>query len=454
MTRLFGSSGIRGEVNTFLTPQLTLYIGQALVTCSKAKRVLLGLDTRTSSPMLEHALTAGVISCGASILRQGLIPTPVLAYLTKTLKADAGVMITASHNPPQYNGLKLFNSDTTAYQMTQQVAIEGLITNKKFSLAPFEKLGTVLDVDEVQQYVERVTRNVVFKKRWNLVIDTGNGATSLLAPRIFRDLKCNTIVINSHPDGYFPGRTPEPSKKAVKSLCGMVRELNADFGVAYDGDGDRMITVDEKGEIAPLDQILAVYAAHRMETSRKKVVVTTVEASMCIQEMVESMDGTVIRTKVGDTNVAEATREHDATFGGEPCGAWIHPEYSYCPDGILSTILLLQALEEADQRLSNFVSRAPKYLLLRQNIHCPNQDKTSLLRKIGESLPKIFPDAGEQSKIDGFHLTLSEGWLLVRSSGTEPMIRVTAEAKTAERTQEIMKAASQLIHRLMKEEIK
>lgn len=441
-------------MDTFLTPQLTLHIGQALVACSKAKRVLLGQDTRTSSPMLEHALTAGVISCGASILRQGVIPTPVLAYLTKRLKADAGIMITASHNPPQYNGLKFFNPDTTAYQISQQVAIEDLIAKKEFSLAPFEQLGTVLDVDEVQQYVERVTRNVVFKKRWNLVIDTGNGATSLLAPRIFRDLKCNTIVINSHPDGYFPGRTPEPSNKAVKSLCGIVRELNADFGVAYDGDGDRMITVDEKGKIAPLDQILAVYAAHRVEMSRKKVVVTTVEGSMCIQEMVESMDGKVIRTKVGDTNVAEATREHDAIFGGEPCGAWIHPEYSYCPDGILSTILLLQALEEADQRFSNFVSRAPKYSLLRQNINCPNQDKTSLLRKIGESLPKIFPDAGEQSRIDGFHLTLSEGWLLVRSSGTEPMIRATVEAKTAERAQEIMKAASQLIHRLMKEEIR
>jgi len=404
--------------------------------------------------MLQHALTAGVTSCGTSVLRQGLIPTPVLAYLTKTLRVDVGIMITASHNPPQYNGLKLFNPDTTSYNSTQQLAIEELIAKEEFTLASLEQLGAVLDVDEVQQYVERVTGNVVFKKRWNLVIDTGNGATSLIAPRIFRDLGCNTMFINSQPDGYFPGRTPEPSEEAVKPLCGIVRQLNADLGISYDGDGDRMITVDEKGEIAPPDQILAAYAAHRVETSGKKIVVTSVEASMCTQEMVESVGGRVIRTKVGDTNVAEATREHNAVFGGEPCGAWIHPEYSYCPDGILSTILLLQALEEADQRLSNFVSKAPKYSLLRQNIVCPNREKTSLLRKVAESLPRIFPDAGEQSNVDGFHLTLSSGWLLVRSSGTEPMIRVTVEAKTAEKAQVIMKASTKLINKLIKEEIR
>ncbi len=451
MTKLFGTSGIRGRINEDITPQLALQVGQALATYKKAKKIVIGQDTRTTSPMLQQALTAGITACGATVLQQGITPTPALAYLTKQLKANAGVMITASHNPPQYNGIKVFNPDTTAYDRRDQRQLEAIITKQQYKLAAWNKIGRLTAINESQQYVNMATKNVEFSKSWRIIIDPGNGSTSHLAPSIFRKLNCRVTSVNSQPDGHFPGRGAEPNEASLSSLCNIVRGLEADLGIAYDGDGDRMVTIDEKGCVTPLDQTFATYAAHMVKRHKNKTIITHVEASMCVEKMVEANGGKVIRTKVGDVNIAKAVKKHRASFGGEPCGAWIHPSYHYCPDGILSSILLIQALEQENETLSKFISRAPKYPLQRKNISCPNFHKTLAMRRIQEALPTAFTNIEEQSDVDGFRLTLKQGWLLVRPSGTEPFIRATVEAETQKAAKGIINRAAKLINRIVKE---
>ena len=212
-----------------------------------------------------------------------------------------------------------------------------------------------------------------------------------------------------------------------------------------------MITTNEKGHVMPPDQTFAAYAAHKARQQKNKTVVTHVEASMCIEKMVEEEGGKVVRTKVGDISIAEAIRKHKATFGGEPCGAWIHPHYHYCPDGILSSILLLQALEEKHQKPSQLTSRAPTYPLLRQSISCPNQAKPKIMNRTYETLPEAFHDATEQLMLDGVRLTFTTGWLLIRPSGTESLVRITVEATTRKEAESIMKKTIKIMNILVKE---
>jgi phosphoglucosamine mutase len=449
--KLFGTSGIRGKVSTTVTPQLALQAGQALATHIKAKTILTAYDTRETSPMLHSALAAGIAACGTTVLSQGVIPTPALAYLTRYAAAQAGAMITASHNPPNYNGIKLYNPDTTAYSQTQQNHLERLISSQGFTFAGWQRTGKIIQIDETQRYLEMIRSSVRLGKSWRIVMDPGNGATSYLAPQILSELDCKVTTINSQPDGHFPGRGAEPNEKTLRPLCSLVRGLNADVGIAYDGDGDRMMIVDENGHVTPPDQTFASYAAHGVQRHKNKTVVTHIEASLCVEEMVEKAGGKVIRTKVGDVSITHAMKKQKAAFGGEPCGAWIHPVYHYCPDGILSSILFLHALEEEGQKPSEFVSTAPTYPTLRQNVPCPNQVLHRVMRKAFKAVPERFPECKEQSCLDGVRLTFSEGWLLVRSSGTEPLVRLTVEAKTRKEAESIMNRAVRLMNQLIKE---
>jgi len=429
---------VRGLVNVDLTPILAAKIGLAVVTFSKAKKILAARDTRVTGLMLENALVSGLLAGGANVNCLGVVPTPVLAYLTKKLNADAGVMITASHNPPQYNGIKIFNGDSMAYGEENQNNIERIIEHENFRLANWRNVGEALFIDESCLYVEMVQKIVKLNKKWHVIVDPGCGATYNLAPLISKSLGCKVTAINAQPDGFFPGRSPEPNAESLESLARIVQELGADVGVAYDGDGDRVAFIDEGGNFVDFDRVLAAYAAYVAKKKHGGNVVTNVEASMCVEKMVEKHGGKVIRTKVGDVYVAEAIKQFDAVFGGEPCGAWIHPQIHYCPDGIFSSVLLLKALEDEDKRLSEFISETPQYQTLRENVACKNEIKYDVAKKVGEGLESVFLEYKQLSTVDGFRLTLEEGWILVRASGTEPFIRLTVEGESLKATKEIM----------------
>jgi phosphoglucosamine mutase len=296
-----------------------------------------------------------------------------------------------------------------------------------------------------------IGKKVRIRKPWKLILDPGNGATSYLSPRIFRKFECEVSTINSQPDGFFPGRSAEPTKESLVSLCNLVKDLKADIGIAYDGDGDRMIVVDEKGHITPPDQTFAAYGTHVISNQKNRKVVTHVEASMCVERMIEANGGKVIRTRVGDVNIAESLVQNSAAFGGEPCGAWIHPSFHYCPDGILSSLLLLQALEETELTMSKFISKAPQYPILREKISCSETSKILVLERINNTLPAILTGIKEQTNQDGLRLTFEHAWLLVRPSGTEPLIRITVEAETLKMAESLFTKVVKHVHTIIRE---
>lgn len=448
--KLFGTSGIRGKVNQDLTLQLALQTGLAVANAIKAGRITIAHDTRTTATTIENALVAGLLSGGAQVTKLGLIPTPLLAYATRQLKANAGIMITASHNPPQYNGIKLFGKDTMAYTQGQQDKIERLIKKQQFTRQTYRKIGTTNNLDAAEHYVNTL-KKIPIQKQWRLILDPGNGATCQVAPKVFQALGCKATTINAQPDGHFPARDPEPNEESLTELRVMMKQLKADAGFAYDGDGDRMVAITEKGEFAPFDQTLAAYAAYAVRKNRGGTVITTVEASMCMEKTIQQNNGKVLRTKVGDVAVAEEIKKHKAVFGGEPCGAWIHPQIHYCPDGVLSSVLLLKALESEDKPLSTFIADVPLYPEKKNNIKCPDQAKAAVMQRITAMLPSFFQRINELNDIDGIRLSLAKGWVLIRASGTEPLIRVKVEAENTSEVKRIMEKSTNLVQGAIKE---
>lgn len=450
-SKLFGSSGVRGVVNVGLTPVLAAEIGSAIVTSSRAEKVVVGRDTRVSGLMVEDALVSGLLAGGARVMCLGVVPTPVLAYSTRELKADAGVMITASHNPPEYNGIKIFDGEGVAYNEENQDEIERIVENENFELADWRDIGEASSVDESFLYVEMVRKTVKLDREWRVVVDPGCGATCHIAPALLGSLGCKVTAINAQPDGFFPGRNAEPNAESLKPLADIVKNLGADLGIAYDGDGDRVAFIDEEGFFADFDRVLAAYAAYVLKKGSGKTVVTNVEASMCVERMVEAHGGEVVRTRVGDVYVAEAIKRYAVVFGGEPCGAWIHPQFHYCPDGILSSVLLLKALEDEDKLLSEFVSEAPRYETLRENVACNNEVKYEVVGRVEERLRSIFSGYGDVSTVDGVRLSLEDGWVLVRASGTEPVVRLTVEGESLKAAKQIMEKSLRLVKGLVEE---
>ena len=447
MGKLFGSSGVRGLVNDSLTPILAAQIGTAVGTYSKARTVLVARDTRTSGHMLQTALVAGLLSTGTDVKILGILPTPTLAFLTLKMNADAGIMITASHNPPQYNGIKIFSPDGVAYTERRQDAIEKILSRQEFKRASWRQIGGSQSSDQAQLYVDMITRSVQLHKEWHIVVDPGCGATYRLAPAILKGLGCKVSTLNAQPDGFFPSRSPEPNRESLQTLARTVKVLGANLGVAYDGDGDRVAFVDETGVFVDFDRVLAAYAGYITEKHGDGLVVTNVETSMCIDKMVEASNGKVLRSKVGDVYVSGMMKKTKAIFGGEPCGAWIHPAFHYCPDGILSSALLLRALEEKDQTLSELVSETPEYQTLRRNIPFDKQNERGIVEEIKENFHGVFKGHTEVSKVDGIRISLEDGWILIRQSGTEPLIRLTVEGESLKTARTIMKKGAILVQR-------
>ena len=454
MAKLFGSSGVRGIANVDLTPQLACKVGLAVATHAKTKLALVASDTRISGPMLQNALVSALLSTGANVLLTGIVPTPTLAYATKAFGADVGFMLTASHNPPQYNGIKVFRGDTLSYTDDDQDAVEKIVTKETFKLADWRSLGKSTPVDAEQIYLDMAMKAVSLKKQWRVVVDPGCGATYSVAPAMLKTLGCKVTTLNAQPDGYFPARKSEPTAESLQDLANVVNALGADLGIAFDGDGDRVAFVDEKGVFVDFDRSLAAYSAYVLKENNGGTVVTNVEASMCVETMAQAQGGRVVRTKVGDIYVSEAIKLSGAVFGGEPCGAWVHPKHHFCPDGPLSAALMLMALENENKTLSQFISEVPEYVTKRENIACKNESKHKIVEKVGGELKTAFPSYLDYSTVDGIRLALKEGWLLIRASGTEPLIRLTVEGETLAVANNITQKVNAIIKKQVEAETK
>ncbi|MCC7554404.1 MAG: phosphoglucosamine mutase [Methanobacteriaceae archaeon] len=424
--KLFGTSGIRGEINTEITTELALKIGKALGTYLKNKgKVVVGYDTRTTNQMLDQAISAGLMESGIDVLKIGMVPTPLVGYATEKLNVNAGIMITASHNPSKDNGIKLWNSNGMAYTSSQEEEIEEIYNKSSFKIVPWDNVGSLKKINEIKKdYIQELVDLVNINPGLKVVIDTASGAGSELSPIIFRKAGCKVITLNSQPDGFFPGRDPEPNKANLDSLMKTVKSTGADLGIAHDGDADRMITVDENGVVSPFDSLLVLIAE-----SFGGTVVTTVDAGMTLDEALEKVGGTVLRTKVGDVNVAELILKENASFGGEPSGTWLHPDFSMCPDGILSGLRIAEIVSNKG-KLSKLLENIPRYPNIREKIPCSKEDKIKIMKNIEPLLKNKFNDIKDVNNTDGIRLTFNDNsWVLIRPSGTENYIRITLESK-------------------------
>lgn len=445
--KLFGTSGIRGKVGEDITLELAVDVGRAIASYigGKGCKIVLGYDSRTSNVMMENAITAGILECGCNVVKLGMAPTPLVGYATIKLNADAGVMITASHNPPEYNGIKLWNPDGMAYRQEQERAIEEIVHKKIFKTVSWQDIGLVEEnEDVVNDYINDILKQTSIKPGTKVVVDCANGAASYLSPLILRKAGCDVVSINSHPDGFFPGRLPEPSQKNLQELMKVVKATGAEIGIAHDGDADRMIAIDENGDMADFDKLLAI-------VSREigGVVVTTVDASLCTDKCMEEVDGTVIRTKVGDVHVAESIVDASASFGGEPSGTWIHPNFCMCPDGILSALRVIELVQH-NGSLSKQLSSVPSFPTIRDKINCENYQKEIIMLKVQEELHNLFDDVVDVNRIDGVRISMVDGsWVLIRPSGTESYVRITLEATSDEKAWMIRDQCAEFIEELL-----
>ncbi|MBO6275760.1 MAG: phosphoglucosamine mutase, partial [Methanobrevibacter sp.] len=379
------------------------------------------------------------LESGVNVIKIGMVPTPLVGYATEKLDADAGVMLTASHNPSQYNGIKLWNKNGMAYTSLQESEIEEIYANKDYISVTWDKIGKLSENEEIKgQYIEDLVNMVNIKPGLKVVVDCASGAGSEISPLVFRKAGCEVTTLNSQPDGFFPGRNPEPNAENLQTLMKTVVAIGADLGIAHDGDADRMITVDETGEISPFDSLLAL-----ISKEFDGDIVTTVDAGLCMDE---SVKGKVFRTPVGDVNVAEVIIEENAVFGGEPSGTWLHPDFCMCPDGILSGLRMAELVSNKG-KLSELLAEIPSYPNIREKITCSKEAKIKVMENMQELLENAFDDIVEVNSLDGVRLTFADdSWVLVRPSGTEDYIRITLESRDAERAEEIKEVCVKIIN--------
>jgi phosphoglucosamine mutase len=412
---LFGTSGIRGIVSReFISRAFEV----GLAVGSSYPGLILGSDTRTSSEALKFTFISALLSQGCRVYDAGIAPTPTIAYAARNFPAAA--IITASHNPPEYNGLKLLNPDGSPFDAAQRTDIEERVFSRALAVSPWDMMERCHPYPQaVEEHIERILKDFPTGLNLRVVVDCGCGAASVITPHLFQALGCDVIAINSHPSGYFP-RGLEPIAENLSTLMQMVKSSGADLGIAHDGDGDRMMAVDERGRFIPGDKLLLLLA-RRLKVKR---LITTLDASMVAEES----EFEVMRTKVGDPFVSEELR-NGGEFGGEPSGCWVFPRVSLCPDGIYAAAQIARI--SAEHRLSQLVDEIPSYHILRGSIAGDNSSLSNFRERL-EALAPLSIDT-----VDGIRLSFNDGWLLIRSSGTEPKIRITAEAKTRERAEEL-----------------
>ncbi|MFQ6050580.1 MAG: phosphoglucosamine mutase [Candidatus Hydrothermarchaeota archaeon] len=427
---LFGTSGIRAVVQEELTSEIAHLAGLSLGTyLNNQGMVLVGRDPRTSGEMIEHAVISGLLSSGCEVLKLGIVPTPTIALATKYYNGDAGVSITASHNPPEYNGIKFWQPNGMAYTPHMEEKIENIIKHRSFKRVDWSRIKGVSSLHGVSDvHINAIIKSVSIDNPLRVVIDCANGASSSITPYVLRKLGCDVITLNSQLDGHFPGRHPEPCSDTLNDLCKVVKSIGADVGIAHDGDGDRTVVVDERGSLVDFDKFLALVAGEM--TVKNSIVVTNIDTSICVDEYVAKKGGNVIRTKVGDVHIAEAIINHGAVFGGEPSGSLIFPDVHLCPDGPLAGAKIVEIIDKSGESLSELVERIPSYPLERGKVKCRNDLKLILMNLLKEELPKRLEDIDHVDEIDGIRIVLKDNsWILVRPSGTEPYMRITVEAK-------------------------
>jgi phosphomannomutase/phosphoglucomutase len=391
--------------------------------------------------MLAKAAIAGLNSTGCNVLVAGITPTPALQLAVRNHKVDGGVMITASHNPPEYNGIKVIWNDGIEVSHEQELEIEQVFFAEMASLAEWNAIGETRELPGVlDEYIVAIEKHVngkaIAKKHYHVVVDGANSVGSLTSPRMLRKLGCRVTTLNANIDGTFPGRPPEPRPENLKDVAMVVKAVGADLGVAYDGDADRSIFIDEKGKIHMGDKTFGLVEKHFLKANKGERIVTPVSSSTLIQDIADEYKGTIVWTKVGSVTVAQTMKKLKAKLGGEENGGIFYGPHQPVRDGAMSTALILDIMAKTSQTLSQLLEELPKYYLQKAKVECSDSLKEKALQELVKQTKGLKTNA-----LDGVKIWFDDkSSILIRPSGTEPIYRLYAEAKTERKASQLVRS--------------
>ena len=383
--------------------------------------------------MLKNAAVSGLLSVGCNVFDAGIVPIPTINFTVRK-KYDAGLMITSSHNPPEWNGMKFILSNGIEISGKDESRFEKIFEKKSYLNSNWKSIGKYKKINIISTYVKSAISKINVKKIKNskikVIADLGDGAQSFLVPHLLSQIGLKFKVIHTRKDGFF-SRKPEPSKESLKELIQILRKENFDLGVGFDIDGDRAVFVTEHGDVIPGD-ILGTLISNHLLKKRKGLIVTPIATSSIIDEVAKARGAKIKRTKVGSKYVAKYLKENHGLFGFEESDGFVFPNFNLTKDGAFALLKVLEILAETKKSLSELVSELPKYYQIKKKVPCSNEKKQKVIEKIKRSLKQKY------SSMDGLKIFFKGSWVLIRPSGTEPILRVYAESKNKERAKELI----------------
>lgn len=432
---IISPSGIRGVVGKGLTPEVVTRLVCAFGKMRQGK-ILVGYDTRTSNQMFKYAAFSGLLSVGCEAVDLGICPTPSLQLMVKESGAQGGIVITGSHNPVEWNAIKFVRDDGLFLLPEEGEQLLQFFKKENIPRVRWDKIGEVSwDNSAIEHHLKKVLEVVdaekIRSKKFKVVIDACNGAGSVISPLLLEKLGCEVVRLNCETNGVFP-HPPEPIPDNLQDLCKLVRDSGADIGFAHDADADRLVLVSEKGEGISEEYTLLIVTKFVLSQSPGPVV-TNICTSQAVDDVAKGYGCPVVRTKVGDVYVSRCMREHKAVIGGEGNGGIIFPALNYARDGIVALALILNYLALTENTISSIIDGMPRYYMLKRKIDASGVDVNFLK----EELLKNFSPK-QLDFLDGIKLWLKEGWIHIRPSGTEPVLRIIGEAKTPEEVEKML----------------
>ena len=435
MAKLFGTNGIRGVFGENFTLGFASEITLSLANFFKKGPILIGYDGRDSSIIISKIICSSLNSAGLDCAIAGLVPTPCLQFATKKLGYNGGIMITASHNPPQYNGIKPTAKDGVEISRKDELKVEAIFFKKKWKINPKNFGKTKREEKAIRTYLDGIKTQVDTKKikskKFRIVMDLGNGAQAITAPRLCHDLGCEVITINEEINGSFPGRGSEPTPENLQDLSNKVIKTKADLGIAFDGDGDRSIFCDNNGKILTGDRSALLISKFILNKNPKSKLITTINSTSGIEDIAEKTNSQVLRTKVGSVEVSREMIATKAMIGFEENGGFMYGKHNQVRDGAMTMALALDLLAHSNKNMSEELELLPSSFTTKGKIECSKQEA----RKIIQTLMK---ENQKKDTTDGIKIIFDKSnWVMIRPSGTEPIIRIYAESDSIEKLHDL-----------------
>ena len=437
-------SGVRGIIGESLTPEVIARFAVSFGTYLEGGKVVVGRDTRLSGEMAKCAVFSGLLSAGCEIIDLGIVPTPTVQLLTERLKANGGMVITASHNPSEYNGLKFIFADGTFLNSSRMKKFLAIYAQNKIKYPSFNKPTEIKDYHQeavnfhLKKTLSFLNLNLIRKKHFHVALDCCDGAGSVIAPLLLKKLDCRISIINDKLDRIF-FRPPEPIPENLSGLCNLVKKTKASIGFAVDPDADRLAIISDKGKPIGEDYSLALITKFIL-SKRKGAVVANLSTSQLMDDITREFHCPLFRSRVGEINVVEEMKRRKAIIGGEGNGGIIFPPLHYGRDSLIGMGLILQYLAQSGKSVSELVEELPSYYMMKKKIPLPKQGAKKSIDKVKKHFCRE-----NINLLDGIRVSGENWWIHLRPSGTEPVMRLIIEAKTKKEAEKLHKTVSKLI---------